>query len=438
MLKFYNSLTSKKESFYSLEQNQINIYVCGPTVYDHLHIGNIRNLIFFDLLKKYFSSLEKKVFLVVNITDIDDKIIQKALDNEMSETHISRIYIDYFLNLLSKLEIKTIDKLPLVTDYIPEIISYIQQLIDKGYTYTTNEGIYFKTDLVSHYNLLSFQNLTKLKKNVRKTLDVQKQKTEDFILWKKTKIGVKYESPWFPGRPGWHTECVVMIKNLFNNTIDIHGGGIDLKFPHHTNEQAQFWATEQKKLANFFMHSGHVDYNKTKMSKSLGNCILAKDLLKKFHPNVIKMFFLTYHYLQPIHYSEQIIKDTELKYNRIIYILNKNNFKFFLNKMNNQEIEYVYIQKFHSLMSNDFDTPNVLTLIEELLKQINKTVELEKLSKLQNTLIILFTYLSIDIHLKSITDEKIKIYNLWQEAQNKKDFTVSDRLRKILKREMLI
>ncbi|WP_341266441.1 cysteine--tRNA ligase [Candidatus Phytoplasma fraxini] len=438
MLKIYNSLTAKKDRFYSLKQKEINIYVCGPTVYDHLHIGNIRNLIFFDFVKKYFSSLGKKVRLIVNITDIDDKIIQKALDSQLSETQISKTYIDYFLNLLSKLEIQTFDEMPLVTNYIPEIISYIKQLMDKGYTYTTKEGIYFQTNLVPHYNLLSFQNLTQLKKNVRKKLDIQKKNTKDFVLWKKTKIGIQYESPWFPGRPGWHTECVVMIKNIFDNTIDIHGGGIDLKFPHHANEQAQFWATEQKKLANFFMHLGHVDYNKTKMSKSLGNCILTKDLLKKFHSNVIKMFFLTYHYLQPIHYSDEIMANIESKYNKMIYILNKNNFKLFLNRIHNQDVDPVYIRKFNSLISNDFDTPNVLTLIEEILKKINKAVELENLSQLQKTLIKIFQNLSIDIHLKKITVENIKIYNLWLESKNKKDFAESDRLRNILTKEMLI
>ncbi|MGI3136097.1 MAG: cysteine--tRNA ligase [Candidatus Phytoplasma vitis] len=438
-MKIYNSLTNQKEKFYSLEKKKINIYVCGPTVYEHLHIGNIRSLIFFDLVKKYFSILGYEVRLIVNVTDIDDKIIQKAIDNEVSEKQISQKYTKHFLNLLSKLEITTIDQHPLVTDYIPEIISYIEKLTQKGYTYIINEGVYFKSNLIPHYSLLSDQNLTKLKKNSRNIkLDFQKKNKEDFILWKKTKVGIKYDSPWFPGRPGWHTECVVMINSIFKNTIDIHGGGIDLKFPHHTNEQAQFWAIEQKKLANFFIHIGYVEYNKNKMSKSLGNVILAKDLLNKFSPNVIKMFFLSYHYLQPIHYNNNLIKEIKVKYDKIFYTLNKNNFQLILNKIFIKGVDSFYIDKFHSLMSNDFDTPNILTLIEELLKKLNKTTELEYLARLQNTLIYLFKSLNINIVLKNVTKEQIKIYYLWLEKHKKKDFSESDVLRNILKKDMLI
>ncbi|MDC9032026.1 cysteine--tRNA ligase [Columbia Basin potato purple top phytoplasma] len=437
-MKIYNSLIDQKENFCFSKQKKINIYVCGPTVYDHLHIGNIRSLIFFDLVKKYLSNLGLEVCLVVNITDIDDKIIQKAIDLKTTEAQISQKYINYFFELLLKLEIKTIDKHPLVTNYISDIILYIQELMDKGYTYFTDEGIYFKSRLITQYGEMSNQDLIKLKKNARKQLDVQKENTEDFILWKKTNIGVKYSSPWFPGRPGWHTECVVIIRNIFKNTIDIHGGGIDLKFPHHTNEQAQFWATNKKKLSNFFMHIGYVGYKNNKMSKSLGNVVLAKDLLKRFTPNVIKMFFLSYHYLQPINYNQKIIEEIQLKYDKIIYTLNKNNFQFFLNKINNQEIDSFYIQKFHFLMSNDFNTPNVLTLIEELLKKINKTFDLNSLLILQNTLIFLFNNLSINIVLKEITEEKIKLYYLWLEIKEKKDFVQADNLRKILKKEMLI
>lgn len=438
MLKIYNSLINQKENFCFSKQKKINIYVCGPTVYDHLHIGNIRSLIFFDLVKKYLSNLGSEVCLVVNITDIDDKIIQKAMDLKKTEAQISQKYINYFFELLLKLEIKIIDKHPLVTNYISDIILYIQELMDKGYTYFTDEGIYFKSRLITQYGKMSNQDLIKLKKNARKQLDVQKENTEDFILWKKTNIGVKYSSPWFPGRPGWHTECVVIIRSIFKNTIDIHGGGIDLKFPHHTNEQAQFWATNKKKLSNFFMHIGYVGYKNNKMSKSLGNVVLAKDLLKRFTPNVIKMFFLSYHYSQPINYNQTIIEEIQLKYDKIIYTLNKNNFQFFLNKIHNQEIDSFYIQKFHFLMSNDFNTPNVLTLIEELLKKINKTFDLNFLLILQNTLIFLFNNLSINIVLKEITEEKIKLYYLWLETKEKKDFVQADNLRKILKKEMLV
>ncbi|MDV3167782.1 MAG: cysteine--tRNA ligase [Candidatus Phytoplasma stylosanthis] len=439
MLKIYNILNGKKELFHSLEEKKVNIYVCGPTVYDHLHIGNIRPLIFFDFVKRYFLLLGMKVNLVVNITDIDDKIIQKAITNKVSETDISKKYTTYFFNLLSFLEIKLIDKFPLVTNYIPEIVSYIERLIKEGYTYTTSEGIYFKSSLVSNYGDLSNQKINKLKKSDRKQKKTDKINVEDFVLWKKTENGIQYKSPWFYGRPGWHTECVTMIQNIFHNTIDIHGGGNDLKFPHHENEKAQFWAINKKTLANYFMYIGYVNYKKNKMSKSLKNVILVKDLLKTFEPNIIKLFFLSYHYLQPIDYNVELIFNFKIKYDRILYILNKNNFKLILHNFNNNEItDSFYIKKFFKLIENDFDTPNILTLIEELLKKINKTLDLNKLSKFQNTLIFLLKNLNIFIVLKDVTKEKIEIYNLWLKTKQNKEFEKSDYLRNILQKEQII
>ncbi|MEZ0180453.1 cysteine--tRNA ligase ['Camptotheca acuminata' phytoplasma] len=438
MLKIYNSLIDKKEKFYSVESKKVNMYVCGPTVYDHLHIGNIRPLIFFDLVKKYFSLSGFEAYLVVNITDIDDKIIKKALDSGSSERQISQQYIHYFFDLLSELEIKNIDKYPSVTQYMDQIISFIGKLIEKGYTYELPEGIYFKTDLISSYGSLSNQNLKKLQKNVRKTIDSQKQNTEDFVLWKKTEDGIKYESPWFYGRPGWHTECVTMIQEIFQNTIDIHGGGNDLKFPHHENEQSQFFAMNKKNISNFFMHVGRVDYQNDKMSKSLRNVVLAKDLLEKFGPNVIKLFFLYHNYMQPIEYSDKLMQNFKIKYDKIIYTLNKINFKLILNKINSQQKDSFYIQQFFSLMSNNFDTPNIFTMLEELLKKINKTLELHELAKLQNTFLYLLECLNIFVTLKDITSKHIEIYNSWEKAKQNRDFEESDFLRNILQKEQLI
>ncbi|QTX02857.1 cysteinyl-tRNA synthetase [Candidatus Phytoplasma luffae] len=438
MLIIHNSLTNKKEKFYSLNSKKINIYVCGPTVYDHLHIGNIRPLIFFDLVKRYFLFLKKKVHLVVNITDIDDKIIQKSINEKKSETEISQKYIEHFFQLLSFLEIETIDDLPLVTNHLPEIISFIKELMKKGYTYNTSKGIYFRSGLISDYGSLSNQKIDKLKHNVRKTNDEQKKNIQDFILWKKTSHGVKYSSPWFSGRPGWHTECVSMIQKFFNDTIDIHGGGNDLKFPHHENEQAQFQAVNKKKIANFFIHVGRVDYQNNKMSKSLGNTVLVNYLLNKFEANIIKLFFLSYHYIQPINYNENLINHFQKKYHKIVYKLNKNNFKLFLFKIENKKLEQFYIDRFIFFMEDDFNTPNVLSLIDELLKEINKSSDLEKLSKLQNTLLYLLKQLSIFINLKEINQEHLKIYNLWEEAKKNKDFEKSDYFRIILQKEQFI
>lgn len=440
MLKIYNSLTKKKEHFIPLNENYVNIYVCGPTVYDHLHIGNIRPLVFFHMLKCYLTFLGFKVRLVINITDIDDKIIDKAISQQKTEQYIAKHYTKAFFSLLEKLNIDKIDELPCVTNYIDDIVSYIDKLNQKGYTYQTKEGIYFRVSYLNNYGILSNQDLTKLKKNKRKQIVQYKENFEDFVLWKKTTKGIQYNSPWFKGRPGWHTECVVMIKKIFkNNTIDIHGGGNDLKFPHHENEQAQFWVVENKPLTNFFMHIGHVYYKDAKMSKSLGNIVLAKDILKNIEPNAIKLFFLSCNYSQPINYSYELLKKFQLKYQQMIYHLNKNNFQLVLYQIHNSQIIFSYVEKIHLIMSDNFNTANILTLIEELLKKIHHKYDLlDELALFQNTLIYLLNHLGFSIVLNEVTTEKIKLYYLWKEAQNKKDFKKSDALRIILQKENIL
>ncbi|MEC4558826.1 MAG: cysteine--tRNA ligase ['Conium maculatum' witches'-broom phytoplasma] len=438
MLKIYNSLTQKKENFIPLTDNEVNIYVCGPTVYDHLHIGNIKPLIFFDMMKRYFTLLDFKVKLVVNITDVDDKIIQTALANDTTEVQISQHYIQAFFTLLKKLDIDTIDKFPLVTNYIKSIIAFIQDLMQKGYTYLTETGVYFRVHLVHNYGSLSKQDLTKLKKNARKELDPQKENAEDFILWKKTDKGLQYESPWFLGRPGWHTECAVMIKDIFKTTIDIHGGGNDLKFPHHENEQAQFLASQNKPLTNFFVHIGRVDYQEQKMSKSLNNVVLAKDVLKDFDANVIKFFFLSHHYLQPINFSYELLLPIQTKYHKIVHTLNKKHFQLKMNHTKTSNKKLAYLQQFHQLMQNDFDTPNVVTIIDQIIKELNKTHVLTEMSELQNTLLYLFQHLGISLPLKTITPQDVTLYQKWLQARQNKDFKQADLLRKLLEEKSFI
>ncbi|MDV3143537.1 MAG: cysteine--tRNA ligase [Candidatus Phytoplasma australasiaticum] len=434
MLQLYNSLTGIKEDFHPLNGSLVNIYVCGPTVYDHLHIGNIRSLIFFNLLKKYLMFIGFKVFWVVNITDLDDKIIKVAIKNKSTERQIANYYKEHFFNLLDKLDIHGIDKFPLVTDYINQMIIYISLLLKKKYAYLGDKGIYFCTNSIIDYGRLSSQNINKLYKNVHRKNVFLKQNSEDFVLWKKTDIGISYSSPWFLGRPGWHTECVVMIREIFRNTIDIHGGGHDLKFPHHENEQAQFIASDGKPLARYFMHVGHVNYHNHKMSKSLNNVILVKDLLVDIkEPNVIKFLFCHFHYLKPINYTKALIYDIKFKYFKIVKILNKINFILVINNFYNYEINKNYLQKFHKFMQNDIDTPNVVTLIEQLLKNISKNINnLLVLSELYYTLIYILNNLDISVTLNNVTEQMIEYYYLWQQAKNIKDFNQADFFRNIL------
>ncbi|MDV3196686.1 MAG: cysteine--tRNA ligase [Pigeon pea little leaf phytoplasma] len=440
MLQFYNSLTGIKEEFCPLNNSQVNIYVCGPTVYDHLHIGNIRSLIFFNLLKKYLLSIGFKVFLVVNITDLDDKIIQVAIQNKSTEEKIADYYKKQFFYLLDKLDIHEIDKFPSVTCYIDQMIAYINLLLEKKYAYLTNEGVYFCNKNIVNYGCLSGQKINKLYKNINNKNVFLKHNSEDFVLWKKTNIGIRYFSPWFSGRPGWHTECVVMIREIFRNTIDIHGGGHDLKFPHHENEQAQFMASDGKPLARYFMHIGHVNYNNHKMSKSLNNVVLAKDLLTEIKDsNIIKFFFCHFHYLKPINYTKELINEIQIKYFKMVKILNKVNFKLIINNFYNYVMKKIYLQQMHQFMKNDMDTPNIITLIEQILKNIFKNINnLSILSELYYTLIYILNNLDSSIVLNNVTEQMIEYYYLWQQAKKLKDFDQADFFRNVLLQQNFI
>ncbi|MFP7699396.1 cysteine--tRNA ligase [Candidatus Phytoplasma pyri] len=432
MLKIYNTLTGKKENFKPLFSNIINIYVCGPTVYDDIHIGNARPLIFFNMLKKYLQNLNFQVNYAVNITDIDDKIIKVAMEKETTEKFISNKYINCFLNILKHLELDNIDYFPKVTDFIPEIISYIEKLILKGYAYINDQGVYFRVGLISNYGKLGSKIIKDLKKNNRKEFDSQKENHQDFILWKKTKFGIKYKSPWFEGRPGWHTECLVMIKKIFNVTLDIHGGGNDLKFPHHENELAQSIAYDGNNLSNFFIHIGRIDYKKVKMSKSLGNVILVKKLLKEFNSNAIKLLIISHYYRQPIDFNYFLMEQFAAKYEKINNLLQKNNFILKINNIFSNQLDTLIIKKFYEYMNDDLNTPNVISLIEKGLKIFHKNIDFNTLSQIQNTLIFILNILGIEIFLKPITEETIEIYHLWQKEFKCRNFEKSDYYRKIL------
>jgi cysteinyl-tRNA synthetase len=432
MLQIYNSLTCKKEFFKPTNLSQINMYVCGPTVYNHLHLGNIRPLIFFDIVKRYLEMLNFRVYYIVNITDIDDKIIENALKNQVLEKDLANKYIESFNNLLENLNIQTINFKPQATQYINSMINYIQNLLDHGFAYFTDQGIYFRVSKITDYGNLKKQDLSQLKQNARKQFDPQKKSPGDFILWKKTSQGIKYPSPWFAGRPGWHTECATMIEQIFKLPLDIHGGGTDLKFPHHENEIAQAKAHSNKKLANFFMHVERLDYQNQKMSKSLGNIIWCKDLLKQYNSCIIKFLILSTHYRKPINFSYDLITQCQQKYQKITDFLTKNNFQLKVNKFSCQVLDQDIIKLFHQFMQDDFSIHKVIDLIEQKIKQANHTQILDKLSQLQNALLFIIKTLGIKMPFKQPTESDLQTYFLWQDARKYKDFTQADILRQKL------
>ncbi|CAM11833.1 Cysteinyl-tRNA synthetase [Candidatus Phytoplasma australiense] len=433
MLKIYNSLTNQKEDFIPLSPPDVNMYVCGPTVYNHLHLGNARPLIFFNTVKKYLETIGFKVFYVVNITDIDDKIIKSSLQKQTKEEVLAKEYISSFLQLLKDLNIETINSHPKATNYIPSMIEYIKVLLDKGFAYFTDQGIYFEISKISDYGQLKNQDLTQLKKNARKTLDPNKKKPGDFVLWKKTSQGVQYQSPWFCGRPGWHTECVTMIEQIFKTSLDIHGGGADLKFPHHQNEIAQAKAYKNNNLANFFMHVARLDFENQKMSKSLGNIVWCKDLLKRFSSSVIKFFILSTHYRKPINFSENLIKQSQKKYDKIMLFLIKNDFYLQIKKKPIVDLEPKIIDSFHRLMKDDFSTNKVIDLIEINIKEAyQKQQDLDFLAKIHKSLLWILDVLGIEPQFFRAEKKDFETYVKWQEARQNKDFKQADFLRKEL------
>ncbi|WP_349401610.1 cysteinyl-tRNA synthetase [Candidatus Phytoplasma solani] len=432
MLKIYNSLTNQKEIFTPLHTPTVNMYVCGPTVYNHLHLGNTRPLIFFDTVKKYLETIGFQVFYVVNITDIDDKIIASSLQQEIKEELLAKIYILAFFQLLKDLEIKTINFYPQATDYIPSMINYIQNLLKKGFAYFTEQGIYFRISKITDYGQLKKQDLNQLKKNARKQLDPDKENPSDFILWKKTFQGVQYQSPWFLGRPGWHTECATMIQQIFKISLDIHGGGTDLKFPHHQNEIAQTQACSNYPLANFFMHVARLDYQNQKMSKSLGNIVWCKDLLKQFPPSVIKFFILSTHYRKPINFSYEIMEQAQKRYHKIIVFLTKKYFYLQIKKSLITDLEPNIVNSFHRLMQDDFATHKVIDLIETSIKTTHKNKNLSFLAQTHNTLLWILTDLGINPQFVRATKTDLQTYHLWQMARQNKEFKQADFLRQML------
>ena len=305
-MKIYNSLTDKKEEFKPIKENEVTMYVCGPTVYNYVHIGNMRPVITFDMIYKYLKYLGYKVTYASNFTDINPKIINMAKELNITEREVADKFIEAYLNDLKTYNCLNIDKRPRVIEHLEDIFNFINQLIKKDYAYEKDGDVYFRVKKIKDYGILSNQDIEELESGARVEVDEKKEDPLDFALWRKTIEGEQFNSPWGKGIPGWHTECVVMINSIFGKKIDIHGGGIDLKFPHHENEIAQSIALNNNYLANYWIHNGHINVDGEKMSKSLGNFILAKDFVKLHKPNIIKIALFKTHYRLPLNFTDDL------------------------------------------------------------------------------------------------------------------------------------
>ena len=441
MIKIYNSLTNKLEEFKPIQEGKLTIYVCGPTVYNKPHIGNSRPVVFFDTVVRFFKYLGYEVTYVSNFTDIDDKIINKAIEENTTEKVISERYIEANLRAYRKLNCLPYDYNPKVTENIDGIIEFISELIEKGGAYEVDGDVYFDTTKIDEYGVLSGQTIENLISGARIETNDKKRHSVDFALWKKTDVGIKWPSPWGEGRPGWHTECVVMINKILGNQIDIHGGGSDLKFPHHDNEIAQSICNYDNKIANYWIHNGRIDLSGEKMSKSLGNVIWAEDLVEQMGYQAYRMMFFNTPYRQQINYKEEMAQQAKNdidKMKRTYVSLFRKVEMADVEEFGRAEITYQDLvdikTRFIEAMSNDFNTPNAVTELFNITKLTNTLVRQNTSADILNQCLALFSdmlwVLGINFEIEKLSPDDLVLVKEWQEARNNKDFQKADELRK--------
>lgn len=383
-MKVYNTLTNRKEEFVPIEEGKVKMYVCGPTVYNFFHIGNARPFVVFDTLRRYFKYRGYDVKFVQNFTDVDDKIIKRAKEEGITAPEVSEKYIKEYYDDAGSLNVIKADVHPKVSEHIPEIISFVQTLIDKGYAYEADGDVYYSTRKFKEYGKLSGQNIDDLESGARIAIGEVKKDPLDFALWKarKEESEIAWESPWGMGRPGWHIECSTMAKKHLGDTIDIHGGGADLKFPHHENEIAQSEACNGVPFARYWMHNGFITVDGEKMSKSLNNFFTVRDIRKEYTGDFIRFFLLTGHYRSPINFSDELMKSSKIGYDRIgtaletLDFLKKNGTD---EKMADEEALLKdldqYRDNFIEAMDDDMNTADAITAIFDLVSAINVAVK---------------------------------------------------------------
>ena len=427
-MKFYSTLSGKIEEFKPINEGVINMYVCGPTVYSYAHVGNMCPVIIFDMVYRYFKYRGYKVNYASNFTDVDDKIIKAAIEAGVTEKELTDKYIKIYLEDVKALNCLDIDYRPRVTETMDEIIAFIKELVDKGAAYQSGDDVYFRVNSIKDYGELSGQVVDDLDYGSRIDVDENKENPYDFVLWKKTKEGITWDSPFGKGRPGWHTECVVMIHKLFGNNIDIHGGGVDLKFPHHENEIAQAKAAWDTKLANYWIHNGHVMINGVKMSKSLGNFITAHELLEKYPANVIRLSILKTSYRLPFDFTDALFKECITINDKVYNALKQANLEI---QINNLEVGKLKEDiKINEIMDDDFNTSNLITYLLDLVKELNaKLRNKEDFVDTYDKISLINHILGLEYDLVMLDDNAKSLYKEWLEYRNNKDSENADKLR---------
>ena len=448
MIRIYNTLTKKKEEFVPVEPGKVKMYVCGPTVYNLIHIGNARPMIVFDTVRRYMEYRGYEVNFVSNFTDVDDKIIKKAIEEGVDASVISTRYIEECKKDMAAMNVKPATTHPLATEEICGMLEMISDLIEKGHAYRAEDGtVYFRTRSFREYGKLSHKNLDDLQGGNRSLLvsgEDQKEDPLDFVLWKPKKDGEPYwESPWCNGRPGWHIECSVMSKRYLGDEIDIHAGGEDLVFPHHENEIAQSEAANGKTFAKYWMHNAFLNIDNRKMSKSAGNFFTVRDISEKYDLQILRFFMLSAHYRSPLNFSDTLMEAAKNGYDRIVTCVS--NLNFLLERAAQQELSdrerelmeeaEGYCRKFEEAMDDDFNTADGISVIFEMVKWINthadETSGAEFLREIKAKILMLSDVCGLIVEQKEeLLDTEIEqLIQERQEMRKAKNFARADEIR---------
>ncbi|QQY79435.1 cysteinyl-tRNA synthetase [Keratinibaculum paraultunense] len=452
-MKLYNTLTRKKEEFIPIKEGKVTMYVCGPTVYDYIHVGNARPLVVFDTLRRYFIYKGYNVKYVVNFTDIDDKIINRANKEGTSTREIADKYIEAFLEDAKGLNLYEENTIhPRATEFIDHIIKFIEGLIEKGAAYNVDGNVYFNINSAKDYGKLSKKNIDELISGARIAVNDEKRNPLDFVLWKKAKEGEPWwDSPWGKGRPGWHIECSVMAKVLLGDTIDIHAGGEDLQFPHHENEIAQSETLTGKPFANYWLHNGMLTIENQKMSKSLGNFFTVRDIKKEFDLEVLRFFLISAHYRNPINFSREVMEQLENALERLYN--GKKNLEYLLEKGTDRELKEedevilkqinIYKANFIESMEDDLNTADAIASLFDIVKysntKFNERTPKHVIQYTYDTLMELSNVLGILSKEDEILEEDIiKLIEKRTQARKDKNYELADSIRDQLKKKGIL
>lgn len=443
-MKLYNSHSQKTEEIVPLEEGKISMYVCGPTVYNYPHIGNARPIVVFDTLYRALKAEGYDVTYASNYTDVDDKIINRAIEEQTTEKEITDKYIEAYRQTRRDLNAYEPDYAPRVTQTMDRIIDFIDQLVQKGAAYVSGDDVYYRVSSDPYYGELSHQKIDDLLVGARIEENEKKESPLDFTLWKKTDKGIQWDSPWGKGRPGWHTECVVMIQDVFKKPlIDIHGGGMDLKFPHHENEIAQCRSISGTPLANMWIHNGMINIDKIKMSKSLGNVRWAKDLIEEYGGPVLRWMMISTQYRAPLDLSETALESAAKDIQKVEKPLNQALLQmslagFPIPALSEKPVEDLpHWKDFMAAMSDDLNTPNAITALMADIKELNTALrkrepDLEAIASLYLSAVQMMDVLGVRMNLVVPTADQLQLYRDWKSAVKEKNFEKADEYRKEL------